>query len=191
MSNTFIEKKPALLLIDIQKGFENVAFWGGGRNNVDAEEKAAKLLDKWRHLNLPIFHVRHSSENPESHLHKNCIGFAFHELVQPLPAETIITKTVNSAFIGTPLKELLDKEHIDTVVVLGITTNHCVSTTARMASNLGYDTYVIEDATATFDLVGIDGHKYSADLIHKTALANLNGEFATIWSTEELLALME
>nr|ELA7361847.1 isochorismatase family protein [Elizabethkingia anophelis] len=101
--------------------------------------------------------------------------------------EPIITKNVNSAFIGTDLKERLDREGINILVITGITTNHCVSTTTRMAGNYGYETYVISDATAAFDRTGINGEKYDSEIIHLTALANLNDEFATVWSSEKLL----
>lgn len=181
------DSKPALLLIDIQKGFSDEKYWGGGRNNKDAEETSGIILKKWRELNLPIFHIRHSSVNPQSKLHESDPGFQFNDHVLPLDDEEVITKNVNSAFIGTDLKERIDRLGIDTLVIIGITTNHCVSTTTRMAGNFGYKTYVISDATAAFDRVGINGEKYDAELIHLTALANLNEEFATVWNSEKLL----
>lgn len=181
------DKNPALILIDIQKGFLDENYWGGNRNNKDAEKISGKILERWRELNLPIFHVRHSSTNPQSKLHESDSGFEFNENVLPQKDEYIITKNVNSAFIGTDLKEKLDVQKINTVVILGITTNHCVSTTTRMAGNFGYETYVISDATAAFDRIGIHGEKYDAELVHLMALANLNEEFATILNAEELL----
>ncbi|WP_336958604.1 cysteine hydrolase family protein [Chryseobacterium contaminans] len=181
------EKRPALILVDIQKGFLDENYWGGNRNNKDAEKTSGKILEKWRELNLPIFHIRHSSANPQSKLHESDPGFEFNENVLPQHGECIITKNVNSAFIGTDLKEKLDVQKINTVVILGITTNHCVSTTTRMAGNFGYETYVISDATAAFDRVGIHGEKYNAELVHLMALANLNEEFATVMNAEELL----
>lgn len=181
------EKRPALILIDIQKGFLDEDYWGGNRNNKEAEKISGKILKQWRKLNLPIFHIRHSSTNPQSKLHETDPGFEFNEYVLPQHGEDIITKNVNSAFIGTDLKERLDDQNINTLVILGITTNHCVSTTTRMAGNFGYETYVISDATAAFDRVGIQGEKYDAELVHLMALANLNEEFATVLSAEELL----
>lgn len=181
------DSKPALLLIDIQKGFLDEKYWGGRRNNKDAEETSGIILKKWRELNLPIFHIRHSSVNPQSNLHESDPGFQFNDHVLPLDDEPVITKNVNSAFIGTDLKERIDRLGIDTLVIVGITTNHCVSTTTRMAGNFGYKTYIISDATAAFDRVGINGEKYDAELIHLTALANLNEEFATVWNSEKLL----
>jgi len=180
-------KKPALLLIDIQKAFLDETYWGGNRNNKDAEVVCGQILNTWRDLNLPVFHVRHSSTNLDSKLNKSSPGFEFNHHVSPIPNEPIITKKVNSAFIGTDLKQQLDALKIDTVVIIGITTNHCVSTTTRMAGNYGYDTYVISNATATFDRIGINGEKYDSEIIHLTTLANLNEEFATVWSSERLL----
>ncbi|GEN73670.1 putative isochorismatase family protein YrdC [Chryseobacterium lathyri] len=181
------DKKPALLLIDIQKGFLAEKYWGGNRNNKDAEKISGILLEKGRELGLPVFHVRQSSVNPESKLHELDPGFQFNDHVLPQNNEPVITKNVNSAFTGTDLKEKLDQQNINTLVIAGITTNHCVSTTTRMAGNFGYETYVISDATAAFDRVGINGEKYDAELIHLTALANLNDEFASVWNSEKLL----
>jgi len=115
-------------------------------------------------------------------------GFEFNEHVTPIENEVIITKSVNSAFIGTDLKQQLDKLNIDTLIIVGITTNHCVSTTTRMAGNFGYETYLISNATATFDRLGINGEKYDSEIIHLTTLANLNDEFATVWDSEKLLS---
>lgn len=180
------DKKPALLLIDIQKGFLDEDYWGGNRNNKDAEKVSGMLLEKWRELGLSVFHIRHSSVNPESRLYQSNPGFEFNENVLPQNDEPVITKNVNSAFIGTDLKEKIDGQGINTLVIAGITTNHCVSTTARMAGNFGYETYVISDATAAFDRIGICGEKYDAELIHLTALANLNDEFASVWDSDKI-----
>jgi nicotinamidase-related amidase len=180
-------KKPALILIDAQNAFLDEDYWGGNRNNKDAEIICGKILSKWRELDLPIFHIRHSSTNLKSKLNKSNKGFEFNENVIPLKNELIITKEVNSAFIGTDLKEQLEQLNINTLVIVGITTNHCVSTTTRMAGNFGYETYLISDATATFDRIGINGEKYDAETIHLTTLANLNDEFATVWNSEKLM----
>src|SRR5690606_23655631 len=163
-------KKPALLLIDIQKAFLDQEYWGGNRNNKDAEVVCAKILHKWRELDLPLFHIRHSSTNLNSKLNQSNKGFEFNENVFPIENEPIITKKVNSAFIGTDLKEQIDKLNINTLVIIGITTNHCVSTTTRMAGNFGYEVYLISDATAAFDRIGINGEKYDSETIHLTTL---------------------
>jgi len=176
--------RPALLLIDIQKGFDDIEYWGGQRNNPAAEIKASQLLKIWRDNKLPIYHIRHCSSILTSLLHETNAGNEFKDLVSPIEGEPIIKKNVNSAFIGTDLKEQLDNAKITKLVIVGLTTDHCVSTTTRMAGNLGYETYLVSDATATFNKKGIDGQNYSAELIHETALASLNGEFATIVTTD-------
>ncbi len=180
------DKNPALILVDVQKAFLDEDYWGGNRNNKTAEIICGKILNKWRELNLPVFHIRHSSTNPDSKLNKQNTGFEFNENVVPVENEPVITKNVNSAFIGTDLKEQLDNLGIKTLVIVGITTNHCVSTTTRMAGNFGYETYLISDATATFDRMGINGEKYNSETIHLTTLANLNEEFATVWDYKKL-----
>lgn len=180
-------ENPALLLIDIQYGLDNWEFYGGNRNNPQAEENAKKLLKKWRTLQLPIYHIRHSSQNPKSPLHFSQPGFAIKKEVLPIKDEPVISKNVNSAFIGTNLEEKLKKAGISTVVIVGLTTNHCISTSVRMASNLGFKTYLIADATATFDRIALNGDRFDSELIHQTALASLNEEFAIILDSHELL----
>ncbi|RZT95770.1 nicotinamidase-related amidase [Ancylomarina subtilis] len=181
------ESKPALLLIDFQKGFDDEAYWGGNRNNRDAEEKAAQILSVWRKLDLPIYHIIHSSQDPKSRLHQSHAGFEICDQLKPMAGEPLIIKNVNSAFIGTDLKERLEKKGITNLVIVGLTTNHCISTTTRMAGNYGYETLLIEDATATFDRMGIKGEKYPAEMIHQISLCNLKDEFATIINTAQLL----
>jgi nicotinamidase-related amidase len=144
------------------------------------------LLEIWRKNQLPIFHIQHCSSIPTSLLHETNKGNGIKEIVKPNDGEPIIKKKVNSAFIGTDLKERLDNEKITKLVLVGLTTDHCVSTTTRMAGNFGFDVFVVSDATATFNKKGIDGKHFSAALIHETALASLNGEFATIVTTEFL-----
>lgn len=181
------ENKPALLLVDLQKGFENEAYWGGNRNNKDAEDKAAIILEKWRRLNLPIYHIIHGSQDPNSLLHQSHAGFEICDQVKPIDGEPLIIKNVNSGFIGTNLKERLDDSGITHLVIVGLTTNHCISTTTRMAGNYGYNTILIEDATATFDRIGLHGEKYPAEMVHQISLSNLKDEFATIINTTQLL----
>lgn len=178
-----IHLNTALLLIDLQKGFEDEEYWGGNRNNKNAESNCKLLLNKWRELELPIYHIRHSSTNPNSPLHNSKIGFDFIAGLEPKNNELEIIKSVNSAFIGTDLDELLKSNGINSLVIAGLTTNHCISTTVRMAGNQGYNTTLVSDATATFDRVGVNGEKFDSELIHQTTLANLNGEFAEVLTT--------
>ena len=176
--------RPALILVDIQKGFEDIQYWGGGRNNPRAELRASELLKLWRENKLPIYHVQHCSTDPASPLHKTNAGNNFNDLVIPEDGEPVIKKNVNSAFIGTDLQARLNRARITTLVIVGLTTDHCISTTTRMAGNLGYETYLVADATATFNRTGPAGQNYPAELIHEMALASLSKEFATIVTTD-------
>ena len=178
-------KNIALLIVDVQKGLDDPKL--GMRNNPQAEENMAKLLAFWRHENRPIFHIQHLSTNPRSTLRPNQVGCEIKEVVKPLSHECVIQKQTNSAFVGTNLQALLDEEGIRQMVVVGLTTNHCVSATTRMASDLGYEVMVVADATAVFDLRGYDGKTYEAEDIHAISLVNLHQEFATVLDTEDLL----
>lgn len=180
--------KTALLVIDVQRGFDD-PYWGE-RNNPNLEQNIAKLIDAFRCSQWPVIHIRHMSTSPHSPLRPNQSGNAFKPEAMPEAGEKIFEKTVNSAFIGTGLEEYLKQEGISAVVICGLTTDHCVSTTTRMAGNLGFDTMLVSDAVATFGRAGVDGHLYDAETIHQTALASLNGEFAWVMPMEQLLTLL-
>ena len=177
--------KTALLLIDIQKGFDDPSW--GKRNNPQAELNMQLLLLAWRKHELPVIHVRHCSTEPNSVLRPEHPGNEFKKETQPLPTEKQFSKTVNSAFIGTGLEQHLNDLGYSNLVIVGLTTDHCISTTTRMAANLGFRVTLVSDATATFDRVGHDGAFYSADEMHRVNLASLNGEFCMVRSSQELL----
>lgn len=177
--------KPALILVDIQQGFDHPRW--GARNNPQAESRAALLLEEWRRQKAPIFHVQHSSRITGSPLAPGQPGWEIKQEVAPLSGETRLTKNVNSCFIGTPLEAELRKKHITDVVICGLTTDHCVSTTVRMAANLGFNVFVPSDATATFERSGPEGEQYSAQQMHQTALASLHDEFATVASSDQII----
>ena len=175
----------ALIIVDVQKGFDDPRW--GRRNNPEAEANIARLLDVWRRSRRPIFHIQHGSRHKDSPLSPSAGGHEFKEIVKPRQSELVIQKCVNSAFIGTDLELKLRESGIGTIVIVGLTTDHCVATTARMAGNLGFDTYVVSDATATFDRQGPDGRHYGAEEVHAVNLASLNGEFAVVVSSKQLL----
>jgi nicotinamidase-related amidase len=177
--------RAALLIIDVQRGFEDEKW--GERNNLEAEDRMEKLLAAWREKGYPVIYIQHAARNKNSPLHPDQAGFAFKEKIQPIAGETIIQKRVNSAFIGTQLEDHLRRNDIDTLVITGLTTPHCVSTTTRMSGNLGFNTYLVSDATAAFGLTGPDGLYYSAETIHAVSLAVLHEEFAAVVTTEDIL----
>ncbi len=182
-------RKTALLVIDVQKGLDDPSL--GKRNNPEAEANMARLIGAWREGERPLIHVKHNSTQPNSPLRPELPGNAIKDEVRPLPGEKQFSKTVNSAFIGTGLTEYLHEQGIDSLVVVGLTTDHCVSTSVRMAANLGFDVTLVADATATHERVGYDSVLYSAEEIHKINLVSLDGEFCTVRSTEEVLTESE
>ena len=186
----FISKNPALIIIDVQKAFLEKDYPGIKRNNTNAELVCGNILNKWRKNDLNVIHVRHSSSNPESKLHKSKPGFEFNDYVKPKNNEIVLTKNVNSAFIGTGLDEILKNLNIHTLVIVGMTTNHCISTTVRMAGNLGYETFLISDSTACYNTKGLDGKEIDCEIIYEASIASLSGEFAEIISSRELFELL-
>ncbi|MCP4392260.1 MAG: cysteine hydrolase [Gammaproteobacteria bacterium] len=175
----------ALLVIDVQKGLTEATL--GERNNPDAEANMAQLLAACRAHRWPIVHIRHCSVEPASALRPELPGNAYKDEVLPLAGEKEFTKSVNSAFIGTGLEQYLRDSGISKLVIIGLTTDHCISSSTRMASDLGFDVTLVTDATAAFERNSYDGVNYSADEIHRVNLVSLGGEFCRLRSTAQLL----
>jgi len=181
--------KSALLLIDVQKGFDDPAW--GQRNNPEAESNISALLAEWRKQSASIIHVKHCSISPQSPLHPDQPGNAFKDEVLPVAGEPEFSKTVNSAFIGTGLEAYLHEKGLDSLVIVGLTTDHCISTSTRMAGNLGFDVTLVSDATATFERQDTNGEYISAEEMHRVNLASLNGEFCTVKTTQQVISQIE
>ena len=175
--------RTALLVIDVQRGMDDPRL--GRRNNPGAEGNVAALLAAWRRSGPPLFHVRHLSKQPGSPLVGE--GTEFEQAARPLPGEPVVEKDVNSAFIGTGPEARLREGGVEELVLVGLTTDHCVSTTARTAANLGFGVRLVSDATAAFDRVGPDGRLHAAEDVHEMALVHLHGEFAGIVTTAGVL----
>ena len=181
-----ISPNTALLIIDVQLGFDN-PIWGR-RNNPNAEVNISHLIDFWRSKQRPVIHVQHSSVEPNSPLSPGLPGFEFKPEATPIKGEPVFKKTVNSAFIGTNLETYLRDRNIENIVIVGLTTDHCVSTTTRMAGNFGFNVLLVSDATATFDRTGPSGKKYLAEDIHAIHIASLHDEFCNIVTTNSLIS---
>lgn len=180
-----VHKTPVLLTIDVQRGFDHPAL--GRRNQPQAEEQIAILQAAFRGKGYPLIHVQHLSLKPKSPLWRGGPGAEFKSETAPRPGEAIITKHVNSAFIGTDLECRLHALGAHPLVVVGLTTCHCVSTTIRMAANLGFDVVAVGDAMAQFDIRTPDGAVIAAETAHAVELAALHIEFARVLSTNQIL----
>jgi len=178
---------PALLIIDVQNAIDDPS-WGNDRNNPDAEANIARLLARWRARGWPLFHIRHVSRDPRSTYRPGQPGCDFKPEVMPRPEELVVEKSTNSAFIGTSLEADLRAAGVSEVVIVGVITNNSVEATARMSGNLGFPTIVVSDATATFGRLDYNGVWRASEEVHAMSLANLEGEYARILSTDRVLS---
>jgi nicotinamidase-related amidase len=178
--------RTALVVVDVQQGFADPSW--GRRDNPACEGNVLALLDAWRTAGRPVVLVRHDSASPTSPLRPGQPGNDLLDGVDG-PHDLLVTKTVNSAFHGTPdLDAWLRSRDVDGIVVCGITTNHCCETTARVGGNLGHEVLFALDATHCFDRTAPDGGTVTAEELARVTATNLHGEFATVVSTAELLA---
>ena len=180
-----LEKNATLIIIDQQKGILHPRL--GRRNNPQAEDRMLALLGHWRRSGRPIIHVQHLSRSEDSVFWPQQSGVEFQERFQPLPSERLIQKQVPDAFCSTGLEAFLRETGVEQLIIVGVATHNSVESTARTAGNLGFDTWVAEDACFTFDKVDFFGHARSAEEVHGMSLGNLHGEYATVVSTAQIL----
>lgn len=182
----FSFEKTALLIVNAQNGLLNPTL--GSRNNNDAELNIKTLLNKWRTGKNLIIHVRHASKSPESTFYRDSKWFDIISDLSPEQGELVIDKSKSSAFTDTTLLDELNARSIENVVITGFTANECLDATARHASEFGFKTYVVSDASASFDITGHDGKLYRADRVHKLTLANLHALCANVVTTASFLS---
>lgn len=178
----------ALLLIDAQLAWDH-AHWGR-RNNPGAEAQIKRLLEAFRQAGRPVFHVRHSSGDPNSPLHPKEPGHAFKPELAPREGEPVFEKRVHCAFQGSGLEGALRELGVDRLVIVGFTSQWCVSSTARSAGDRGFKVVVPHDATVAFDLEDPFGEVMPAETLHRAALTELHGSFGTVLGTEDLLPMV-
>ena len=186
-------KDSALLLIDVQVGVDTLSHWGGPtgrRNNPDAETKMLQLLAAWRNADLQVAFTRHDSREAASPLKFSLPTGAQKPGFEPIAGEIVVEKDVNSGFIGTSLEVQLRRAGISRLLIVGFFTNFCVETTTRMAGNLGFDTYLVDDCCSTSNRVGPDGVDRDPELVHAMTVANLHGEFCTAINCIDALGLV-
>lgn len=178
---------PVLLLIDFQKGHDEIAA-RTRRNNIAAEQQAMRLLTFWREHALPVIHVRHNSTRRESVFRPDHPGNRVMDFAAEIAGEPVLRKTVSSAFGDTDLARRLEALGRPEVVVAGASTDHCVSTTIRAGANLGFRMVLAADACFTFERVAPGGRVITAEEVHEVNVASLAGEFARIVASQALLA---
>jgi nicotinamidase-related amidase len=176
----------ALVVVDVQLAFDDPVW--GRRNNPACEENILALVQDAKDRGDAVVYVRHDSTQPDSPLSSGRPGNALRPELRAHEPDLLVTKDVNSAFLGEPdLDRWLTERGIERIAVCGVQTNKCCETTARMGGNLGYDVRFVLDATHTFDLRGPDGRVFPADHVAEMTAANLHGEFATVLGTADYL----
>jgi nicotinamidase-related amidase len=176
--------RAVLLPIDMQTAFDELQWPRRWNRDVDANGLA--LIGAWRAAKRAIIHVRHDSITPGSTLAAGAPGNSFRPGFGPVDDEALVSKSVNSAFIGTDLDLRLKRLGARRVIVFGITTDMCVSTTIRTGANMGWDMILVPDACDCFDLPAGDGATIRAEDIHAAHVATLGFEFCRTFSTADL-----
>lgn len=178
--------RAVLLPIDMQNGFD-IGSWPP-RWNSNSDANGLALLARWREAGRPIIHVRHDSIIEGSTLHPAHEGNRLRPGFEPQPGEPLVSKSVNSAFIGTDLDLRLRRLGARHVIAFGISTDMCVSTTIRTGANMGWDMVLVDDACDCFDLPDGQGGTIPARTIQAAHVATLGFEFCKVVSTAELTA---
>jgi len=180
--------KTALLVIDVQMALAHDDANGAERSCPQAADNIASLLAAFRKRGDAIFHVHHHGTDPDDPFHSDAPGVAVQPFAQPNEDEPVIVKHVSSAFAASTLENDLRAEGIERVVLCGATANHCVESATRAASDLGFDTVYASDAVWAYAVTGPDGVAHSAEQVHSTSLSTVEGEFASVLETEQILA---
>ena len=177
-----------LVILELQKAIDHPDW--GIRNNPDAETNIARILAVWRDRGWPVLHVKHNSANPASTYYAGQSGNLFKAEAEPVSGETIITKTVHSAFVENGLREALSALGTNSLILAGVKTNNSIETSVRHGSNLGFDIHLLADGCFTHDQVDWNGKTWSADDVHAITLSHLNGEYCTVTTTKEILTTL-
>jgi len=177
----------ALLIVDIQ----NFYFQGGQVplvGSVEASLQARRVLEAFRAKKLPIIHVRHIPLKPAGL--ENDPAYAIHPNVVPEADEKIIIKRYANAFRETELLDQLKQNGFQQLVICGMQTQMCVEAAVRAAADFGFKVVVPHEACATRDLK-FEGKVIPAAQVHAAALAAMNGTYARVVKTDELIAEIE
>ena len=180
--------KTALLVIDVQMAFVHDDSNGASRSCLEAEKNIAALLEKFRSQGDNVVHIHHHGLDESDPFHPAAPGAAVQPFAKPLNGEAVLIKHGGSGFVGTSLEANLRAADIERLVICGATANHCAESTARSAADLGFDVCYVSDAVWAYAVTGPDGVEHSAEQVHSVTLSTLHGEFATVVSTDEMMA---
>src|SRR5690625_4806060 len=179
-------KKQALIIIDLQKEYlptGQLPLTGIEQ----AVDNAAKVLKEARSRNMPVFHIRHEFLDPDIPFFRpGSKAVEIQEAVTPSDDELVIVKNHVNACRDTNLKELLEKQNIEEVIIVGAMGHMCVDAAVRAAADFGYGVIVLHDACATLDLE-FNGVKTPAEQTHAAMMAAFEFGYGQVTSTNNYL----
>ena len=173
--------KQAILVIDLQNEYLST-----GKLPLvgieDASANAEKIIAHARKKNIQVIHVQHIFAHGEMPVFEpGSNGIEIQKTVAPINDEVIVVKNYVNSFLHTNLKQILDDNKIEDLVIIGAMSHMCVDAAVRAASDFGYKVKVIHDACATFDLE-FNGFKVPAAYAHATLMAAFEFAYATVIS---------
>ncbi len=174
----FQTENPALLLVDWQEAIEH--FGELARSHPNAEAQSAAVLQYWREQQWPVVHIRHSSRSKNSPYHAGSAFFGFKPSLAPISGELVLTKRENCAFGRTELCNILQERGIEELVFAGVLLNHSVDATVRMATALGFKSYLLPECCPAQEIQSLAGQNFSAEQVHDVFLSNLSGEYCQL-----------
>jgi nicotinamidase-related amidase len=193
--------RTALVVIDVQESFRTRENWRAV-NHPDIADRVDRLVRAARDNGDLVVWVLHTEPGTAGAFDPANGHVRLIEGLAPLDGEPMIRKTSHNAFTTTNLQQLLTQHGVTEVVISGIRTEQCCETTARVASDLGYEVVFVTEATATTPLphwtspadatleeVLADPRTLSPDVITERTEYALAGRFATIRTLDELIAV--
>lgn len=176
----------ALIIVDLQNDY-----FTGGKWTLEgteaATQNAALLLNHFRNKNHPVIHVRHEFPSADAPFFTpNSEGVKAHLSVKETGTEPVIVKQHINSFRATNLKNVLDRNKIENVIICGAMSHMCIDAITRAAFDFGYTCSVAHDACATLALE-FNGTTVPANLVHAAFMASLDFAYANVASTAELL----
>lgn len=177
-----------LLVIDAQQSFTRRSYFSGqGMDTYLAAQN--RLITGAQALGLPVLQVFHHEPqagvsdpfSPASGLVRPLDGLAHY------PAALTVHKSRHSALVGTGADVWLVAQGVRRLIISGIRTEQCCETTARHASDLGWQVLFVPEATMTWDIALPDGQVLGCEAIRQRTTAVLHGRFAQVVNVQEAL----
>ena len=176
----------ALLVIDVQDSFTAGERWTQ-RNNPSFEENVTKLITGFRQAGQPVIYFMDNDD--DEHFNEKSPLYRLMEFLDPRPDEPVIHKYSRNCFTTTQLHQLLHRKGITKVTIAGIKTEQCCETTARVASDLGFEVDFVTEATLTFPIPNGERTLSTEAVTERTEYA-LRGRFASIKSVDDVLSAL-